>query len=192
MIYIIGVDHLVQYNGPVPESLRKEFELFLEETAKKYNIALIAEEFSMESLVEVYGAKECSALNASERCGIEHRFCDPEENDRLDLGIPYYFDIRESIKEKYKVRERLIIDNGLRKRIEDETRDKVKSFWDIRERFWVAKIADRLEKNILFICGHEHVGRLSNLLENMGNPNVIIDPFWRSDIFINYENLGLR
>ncbi|MCU0822392.1 MAG: hypothetical protein MUC95_07965 [Spirochaetes bacterium] len=192
MVYIIGVDHLIQYDGPVPEKLRMEFEQYLVDTVRKYDITLIAEEFSIESLTDVYGAKECPARNAAEGCGIGHRFCDPEEKERLELGIPYYFDVKESVKEKYNIREKLIIDNDLRKRIEDETGNIVKSFWNIRERFWINKLADKLNENIIFICGHEHSGRLSYLLENMGIPNLILDPFWRSDIFGDYRNIGLK
>ena len=191
MIYIVGVDHLVQYDGPVPEILRKEFKQYLEDSVKKYKITLIAEEFSRESLVDVYGAKECSARNAAGRCGIEHRFCDPEEKERGELGIPYYFDVMESVKGRYNAREKLIIDNNLRKKVEDETRDIVKSYWHIRERFWVDRIIDRIEENILFICGHEHAERLSKLLDGMGYTNIIIDPFWRPDMFGNYQNMGL-
>jgi hypothetical protein len=152
---------------------------------------LIAEEFNRESLVDVYGATECSARNAAIRCGVEHRFCDPGEKEREALGIPYFFDVRETVKCRNNAREKLIIDNNLRKKVEDETRSIVKSFWYIRERFWIDKIIDRIKDNILFICGHEHAERLSKLLEEMGHASIIIDPFWRPDIFGNYRNMGL-
>ncbi len=191
MIYIIGVDHLVQYNGPVPEHLRLQFVQYLVEIIQNLKINLIAEEFSRESLADVYGATECSAVNAAAQCGIKHRYCDPEEKERKELGIPYYFDVMETVKRKYNIQEKLIIDNDLRKRIEDETGSIVKSFWDIRERFWVDKIKDIIDENIIFICGHEHAERLSKHLNDLGRTNVIIDPFWRKDIFGNYNNIGL-
>ena len=191
MVYIVGVDHLVQYDGPVSEVLRKEFEQYLEDSVKKYKITLIAEEFSRESLVDVYSAKECSARNAANRCGIEHRYCDPEEKEREALGIPYYFDVRETVKDRYNARDKLIIDNNIQKMIEDKTRGIVKSYWHIRERFWVDRIIDRIDENILFICGHEHAERLSKLLEDMGYASIINDSFWHSDMFGNYQNIGL-
>lgn len=191
MVYIVGVNHLVQYNGPVPEKLRTEFEQNLADLINKLKIKLLAEEFSEESLRDVYGASECTCRNAAVSCGIEHRFCDPEERERDRLGIPYYFDIRESVKRKYNISDKIISDINLKKKVEDEARAVAKSFWEARERFWVERIADRINENILFVCGHEHTDRLLNLLNDMGCPAEIIDPFWRREIFCNYENIGL-
>ncbi|MBN1501358.1 MAG: hypothetical protein JW982_14455 [Spirochaetes bacterium] len=59
MTYIIGVDHLIQYNnGIVPEDIFREFTDYLNEQTQMFNINLIAEEFS--EFVKNYGCDDFS------------------------------------------------------------------------------------------------------------------------------------
>jgi hypothetical protein len=62
----------------------------------------------------------------------------------------------------------------------------------VRERFWLNKLKRRLDENILFLCGHEHVSGFSALLREEGVPAAVVEDFWRGDIFSDYGKLGLR
>jgi hypothetical protein len=117
MIYLIGIDHLLQYNGPVPSELLEEFKEYLVAMIKKLNITLIAEEFNEEFLCDVFNATEGTAEKAAEASGISHLYCDPDASEREALGIPYYADVMDMVKERHSVREKFIMDRGLRKRL---------------------------------------------------------------------------
>ncbi|HPG52030.1 MAG TPA: hypothetical protein PLL11_15750, partial [Spirochaetota bacterium] len=114
MVYIIGVDHLVQYNGPVPEQLREEFRGYLVMIARACRIDLIAEEFSSEALNEVYQATKDTAREAAELLHIPHRFCDPEEEDMRKMGIPFFAEILDRIKKDRGIESAFILDDSLR------------------------------------------------------------------------------
>jgi len=192
MVYIIGIDHLLQYNGPVPEYLLEEFRNFLSARIIEFNISVIAEEFNEEFLFEVLGATEATAKIVAGKSGVDHIFCDPEEHERKVLGIPYYADVRECVKLKYGIKENFIFDNALRKKVHEETAAEVKKYWAVRERFWFDRIKERLAENILFLCGHEHVTSFRDYLEENGIEVCIVDEFWRREIFSDYGKLGLR
>ena len=190
MVYIIGIDHLVQYNGPLPEYILDQFrELLIEKTAE-YNITLIAEEFNGEFLRDVYSATVDTAMAAAGEAGIDHIYCDPEEAERDKLGIPYYADVRERVMAGLGMSGGFIFDDEKRKMVELETAAEVKKFWHIRESFWLERIRARLCENILFICGHEHVERFRTLLEREGVEVSVIDTFWRRGLFTGYWKPG--
>ncbi|MFC1670006.1 hypothetical protein ACFL20_06395 [Spirochaetota bacterium] len=193
MLYLIGIDHLIQYeNDIVPGDTFLEFKAFLEETAVNHNISLMAEEFSEESLFDVYNSPEGTVKSVALKLGIEHMYCDPEEGDRKKLGIPYFAEIERKVKNKYNIRDKFIIDNSLRKKVYSETVKLSKTYWPIREIFWYEKILHMLNENILFICGHEHINSFGSLLSEKGYTTKIIDPFWKKSLFSDYGKLRLK
>ena len=191
MIYLVGVDHLVQYKGPVPEQLRLEFKNFIIETSRMLRIDLIAEEFSREALEQVYSAAEATVRDAAQMLGLEHRFCNPEEPELRSLGIPYYAEAKELVRRKYAIPGTFILDENIRKRIEQETAEIIRSYWRLRERFWYDRIKDAVDLHVLFICGHEHVDRFCKLLHVEMHRCEIINSFWKRDIFSDYKNINL-
>jgi hypothetical protein len=191
MIYLIGVDHLVQYNGPIPESIRDEFRSYIITLCRIHDIAAIAEEFSEEALREVYHATKETAREAATLLGICHRYCDPEEKELTLLGIPFYADVLHQIKNKYSIAGTFILDDELRKMVTRDTMDIVRSYWHIREEYWYSRIFDIINVTILFICGHEHVMRFQSLLHGKGCQCHIIDSFWKEELFRDYGNLNL-
>jgi hypothetical protein len=191
MVFIIGVDHLVQYNGPVPEPLRVEFKEYLVACSREYLIDLIAEEFSREALNEVYHSTKDTAREASEILGIPHLFCDLEEHHMKMLGIPYFAEILEGVQTYHGIHQPFILDDHLRNKIRAEAIDISKTFWHLRETFWYNKLSPMIEKNILFICGHEHAIRFQSLLHSHGHACTILDTFWRREIFKDYKNIEL-
>ena len=191
MVYLIGVDHLVQYRGPLPESNREEFLSYILDCCCAYRVRTIAEEFSEEALREVYLSDADTAVEAAMILGIEHRFCDPEEEDLRRLGIPYFAEIRDEVMKRRGITTSFILDNELRRSVRMETEQIVRSFWPIREQYWYERIRDALTHPLLFICGHEHVEGFSRLLESRGHGCIILSEWWRSELFSNYELIGL-
>lgn len=191
MIHIIGVDHLVQYKGPVPEYIRDEFRSFIVRICGEKNIDVIAEEFSEEALLEVYQAGSETALEAARSLGIAHRYCDPGSKELAELGIPYFGELIEEAKKKYNAPPSYLLDRGLREKITAYAAERARSYWPIREEFWYNRLGDLLEMNILFICGHEHVDRFKSFLLDRGHGCEIIINFWKQELFSDYGALGL-
>jgi hypothetical protein len=117
LLYLIGVNHAVQFKSAVAqlfgesESVRKKREAFkahIAEMIDKLDIEILVEEFSQEGKRKPEGRQtaldeqsmrakfetdltQCNYETVleqfSEAKGIEHRFCDPDSNERKALGI---------------------------------------------------------------------------------------------------------
>jgi len=89
MIYLIGVDHMIQINNdrtPIKKQTIQRFRNYLNEKIKSLQITLLAEEFNEDALRG--NSVEESNLQAIARdAGIEHKFCDPGIEERRILGI---------------------------------------------------------------------------------------------------------
>jgi hypothetical protein len=123
MVYLIGVNHSCQYESPIDRKIVREerlaFQNHVLEITHKYNISLLAEEFSEEAKMKARVSESIlEKLGKTE--GIEQRFCDPTSIEKKENGIA---------------------DN-------DDDR---------REQFWLSRIQDCKNKNVLFVCGFEHV-----------------------------------
>jgi hypothetical protein len=46
-----------------------------------------------------------------------------------------------------------------------------------------------VNRNILFICGHEHARRFADLVSDKGEGCLILEEFWGQGIFSDYERL---
>jgi len=193
MIYIIGVDHLVQYkNTIVTVEVLNRFRDFLGETVKKYGIRMLAEEFHREYLRDVYYSSEAIAESVAVSLGVEHRFCDPGSAERERLGIPYYSEIRDRVLESRGLqRTDLVHDPSVGRRVEDECRAIDRSYWKRREEFWLEKLSDVIGSPILFVCGHEHVKGFEKILEKRGIRSLVVDPFWNREQFTDYQSMGI-
>jgi hypothetical protein len=191
MVYVIGVDHLVQYDGPVPESIRIEFRSYIIEECREYSIDIIAEEFSEEALRDIYHATAETALEASRILGIEHRYCDPEEKELMALGIPYFGELLDKAKSELNAPLSYLMDGEIRKKVEEYAAAMAKTYWRKREEFWYERLRDVCDMNVLFICGHEHGERFISVLDAHGCKSIIVEPFWKKEIFTDYSTIGL-
>jgi hypothetical protein len=193
MLYIIGVDHLIQYkNSILPVSVFNRFKKFIRETLSECDIHIIAEEFNREYLEEVYSSDEGTLESCSRDCGVRHIYCDPGKREREELGIPYYADIRESVKADLGISDNYITDLSLYREVEDETSRRSKRYWKIRERFWLSKLSDVIDERILFVCGHEHVESFRRILKEKSIESKILEHFWGKELFSDYKNFGLE
>ena len=98
MVFLLGVDHIIQHNGfswPKKESAINEFSEYLERRAKELKVAVIAEEFSDEAL-KINNVPMSTAQMVAQRLGLKHMLCDPNREERKARGI-YNDDEREII-----------------------------------------------------------------------------------------------
>lgn len=89
MFFVIGVDHIIQHGAYLDDQKKVAIEAFLRhlnKAVRKYNIILIAEEFS-EVALSKSNTDYCTCREAANKLNIEHRFCDPTPKERKALSI---------------------------------------------------------------------------------------------------------
>ncbi len=147
MIYLIGVDHKIQHSANLTKRKKKllaKFRSYLEDQIKQLEIELLAEEFSAHA-VKLCNVTESTLQSIAKRIGIEHRFCDPDLDERAALGIS-------------------------------------KSDFDKRELEWVKRINKSSDRNVLFLCGGNHIVSFMNLLKDSGILVELISDGWGDEL----------
>src|SRR5438093_12916916 len=90
MVYLIGVNHLVQHDAPRSEEIvggkRATFKAHVLEVIEKLDISILAEEFREEAKKKCR-VSETTLEQFGKAKGIEHRFCDPTSIEREEKGI---------------------------------------------------------------------------------------------------------
>ena len=169
MVYLIAVDHEVQY---LDSDSSSSFSQFLEQKVKQLGVTLIAEELSQEAVVKQKKVKintiGSTAHHVAEITRIEHRFCDPNNSERESLGIPTTRDIRRKLGLKAGQDE---------PKVEREKR----KYWPKREQFWLDKIIDRVEEKLIFVCGADHIKSFKSLLESINCNVEILSEDWKEE-----------
>lgn len=125
MIYLLGIDHQVQHQKDTQISM--VFAFYLSKKVKELNIEFIGEEWFTDLLIE-NGVTTTISQDIANKYNIEHRFCDPDRNERKEIGWASKNDDH------------------------------------LRERFWLEKIKDRIDGNIIFVCGADHLKSFNKLL----------------------------
>lgn len=170
MVYLIGVKHELQHNGRCSvDNLNKEFVSYLEDAIKVHEIFLVAEEFSEEALKKS-GATIGTVRDIANKLNIKHLFCDPNKDERKNVGIP----CREEIKSTLNIRDPVIKDSEEDNRIKKEQR----KYHSIREKFWLSKIEGYLNETILFVCGTDHVKSFGALFTKKGYKSTVLIESW--------------
>jgi len=157
MLHIIGLNHSAQSRTP-GGVLSEDQETLCDclcRVITEVRPTLLAEEDSAESLVT--RSKVSIVQEVAERFGIEHRFCDPNMEQRREMG---YVD-DEFLKVDVFMREGLS---------DDERRLKglaiaIAHYFPIRERFWLEQLSKRLGGDVVFVCGDFHVESFRKMLE---------------------------
>ena len=126
MLYLIGVNHVVQFGEPsratnsrIVREKRASFRAHVSEAIEKFGISILAEEFSEEAKNK-NGVSETTLEQFGKAKGIEYRSCDPTSIERKEKGIE--------------------IGNA---------------DWDKREEIWLSRINDCKNRNVLFVCGDD-------------------------------------
>lgn len=172
MLHIIGVAHHAQSQtrGEDRTECQAKFAKTLHAAISRVHPILIAEEDSEEALCCRNG--ESIARQIAGEHVIEHRFCDPTQEQRK--AIDYSDDSFSFIQKFSKEREELSADK-LEEIYVRERATHIARYLAKRERFWLNHLADHLNDQIIFICGDFHVETFGDLLQGAGVPFEMID-----------------
>ena len=147
-VYIVGTDHDMQHDAPsrraardTVQRARREFLTYLCTMVDRLKPQVIAEEFSQQAL-DGYNA-ESTVRPVADKLGIEHRFCDPNVAEREELGLPHPF-------------------------LDHHNEMDMPQLNRIRESYWLDRLSDVLHRDIIFICGAEHVHSFCELVRSKG------------------------
>ena len=89
MVYLIGVDHIIQHGGymsPEKECAITDFQHYLREQVQFLGATLLAEEFSAGAL-ELNGVSVSTVGQVAQKIGLRHLLCDPGRAERKSFGI---------------------------------------------------------------------------------------------------------
>lgn len=165
MIFLIGVNHEVQYIKKGIDNTK--FKLFLKTKIEETKADLIAEEMSGYALKK-FGMTNSVPRAVAEELGIKHLYCDPDKNQRKELGILEEKDIIAKIS------------GGKVLHPKDQERFiKIRNImWNKREVFWYQKLMKFRFKKCIFVFGSDHVDNFLNLLDRHNlKPHLLIRKF---------------
>ncbi|MBE0434041.1 hypothetical protein IBX73_11340 [candidate division WOR-3 bacterium] len=131
--------------------------------AESKQIAALAEENSLEALAEA-GAAESTVEAVARECGLPHRYCDPENDERSRLGIQQENAIRASA-----------FFQGIGER---EIQEQIHESMRARERVWLERLLEWNQWPVLFVCGAIHLSPFMELLKEMNVEAVLVAEDW--------------
>ncbi|HKI12818.1 MAG TPA: hypothetical protein VKA02_11935 [Candidatus Acidoferrum sp.] len=168
MFHIIGVAHRAQVIAPGSKlnADQQRLSTWLSELVQEVKPTLIAEEQSLEGL----GVNQSIPQQIAEKAGIVHRFCDPDSKQRAAMGY----------RNKQDIWEEMFISSESWDLSNDEMDVKagaieIARYFSIRERFWLEQLANRLNSEVVFVCGDAHVDGFVKLLNANKIPSRIVD-----------------
>lgn len=168
MLYLIGIAHRAQARKP-DGALTDEQQTFaacLRRTIEESHPAFIGEEDNEQFLLkraEISISKEI----AEENDNIEHRFCDPNTEERLLIGyenfmsisLQLWMDEPELCNDELTCKARAI---------------EISRYFPIRERFWLERLKGCGDVNAVFVCGDIHIESFGAFLESEGIPYAVV------------------
>lgn len=83
MIYLLGVDHQVQHARHA--QITMIFSFYLSKKIKELNVALIAEEWSVDSS-RISNVKTTVPEDLAVKHNLAHLYCDPTDKERKEIG----------------------------------------------------------------------------------------------------------
>ncbi len=168
MLHLIGINHRVQARTPESELTAEQLEFSdcLRRTIEEVGPSLIAEEDSEEALLK--RNRISLAKEIADEHGIEHRFCDPNEEQRRAIGYQdggwletqMFMSDREGLSnEEIFCRARAI---------------EIGRYFPIRERFWLDRLCGCTDADVVFVCGDLHIESFGKILDSNGIPSRIV------------------
>ncbi|MBI3405043.1 MAG: hypothetical protein HY046_06255 [Acidobacteria bacterium] len=169
MFHIIGVNHRVQgaKSGVDRTADQVAYAECLARAIDDHTPDLVAEEHSPEALAscgqDISVTKEVAAAG-----GVEHKFCDPTTEQRAAIGY----------KDAYAISLEISLDDpsGL-----SQTEIKILGqatayvhYFPIREQFWLDEMKDYTAKEVVFVCGSDHIASFQRLLESKCIPSAVL------------------
>lgn len=169
MIYLIGVEHKVQWiigGASVPNSRHEDWCSYIsaiDQAVTGRRIDVVAEELNQEILNENNCAKSIlietkMLLEKRLKRKIEHLFVEPSKAEKNYYGYKEDNEVKRILKGSAT---------------EEPSRELVWAHmvahqFPIRERFWFDKINEHLDRDILLICGDAHIDTFPSVLNEKG------------------------
>jgi hypothetical protein len=164
-VVIIGTSHAYQISR---HQKADAFRSFVEGICSQYSIAAIGEELSREALTQKDCALSICQMIASSR-ELAHRFCDPDNAQRITLDIANEKDIRwKSFACDWD---------------ENRTQQEISLAYDRREHFWLDQLIHLNIWPVLFVCGANHVDNFHKLLKACKISALTVETDWSPENF---------
>lgn len=171
MIYLLGVDHKIQHDGPLgPQP--EHTEMFVDAVSN------IIEDLSIEVIVEEFN-EDAKRLNEVTKGVVEKIaavknirliYCEPSKEERERNGIltePQIFK---------KLGFDILADLTTEQR--DAVDEKILKQFEIREALWYDTAKDVMGSTVLCIIGARHVPTFGKLLREKGHEYAVISENW--------------
>lgn len=157
MFYLIGVNHNAQRHPPgaTLDKDQAELQRRLNEAIDDHNPKLIAVEESVATLLN----DESIPQNVAKQRGIEAMLCEPSNDEKSRCG---YLD-------KPEIRLKLGFCNcppALEKTAADAV--EIALNFPLREEFWIEKLKEHLQSEVIFVLGENHIDSFSRRLQARG------------------------
>lgn len=138
MIFLIGISHDMQIGKDGVKC--HPFIEYVKKVCLESKIDILAEEWNEDSY-SLWKITSTTVENVARELKIQYRYCDPNYIQKTYLGIPTQLEIQKKLG------------SILAAPIQKES----SKYHPERELFWYKKIEDVIHKNILFICGSDHI-----------------------------------
>jgi hypothetical protein len=168
MVHIIGLNHRAQARtiGGEFDEEQKIFRDCLLTAVEQIQPILIAEEDSEEALA--VRRRVSIAKSVAVEKGIEHRFCDPTTAERQAIG---YRD-GQMLECQLFMADRQGLSNDeifLKARAVE-----IGKYFPMRERFWLERLGECREADVIFVCGDLHIESFGNILDAENIPYSVV------------------
>jgi hypothetical protein len=155
-VVLVGTNHLIQR-----DKLTTHFYDYINATIKKYDIDGLAEEIDIQDSV---------IFDISNELSIEYKIIEPNQQERIDLGIDSLDQVNFGILMKFNGDESIKAIAECEKRTQQTYRE--------REQEWLKRIKAMRGERVLVVCGSDHINPFNKLLNiNAFNANIECS-FW--------------
>jgi len=172
MLYIVGTGHHYQFGAGArfgqdhcTESDESEFAQMLRDLFTSAAADVLAEELNQQALEEVGRGKSVMQLIAAE-LSASHMFCEPDRAERVNLGIRVENEIRISAFPK-------TVDEEVVQTLSAES-------WRRREQEWLRRLDAVKSKNVIFVCGADHIATFVPLAQEQGFKCNVVHYHWEA------------
>lgn len=160
-IVLVGTRRTYQYGAgnawnreaPCTPEDEQAFRQMLTDVATKQNVVCIAEEMNEDGLAEAKKSESVPQIIAG-ILDLPYVFCEPNRQERVDLGVTQENDIR--------------IFAFMNEKTSEYVEAALKDQFHRRESFWLDRIEAIGTWPVLFICGANHVPSFTALLQETG------------------------
>jgi hypothetical protein len=167
MFYLIGVNHNAQRHPPgaTLDKHQTELQLRLNESIDAYRPKLIAVEESEDTLIDPRNgaADESIPRNIALLHGIDPMLCEHQDDEKAPIGYKNNLDIKLELAIAG-----LLCDCPLDLQDAAVLAVEIATMFPLRESFWIDKLKDHLQMEVIFVLGENHIDSFSCRLRTLG------------------------